>query len=446
MPVINIDTYQYSKNGTKVFPEVPVIELPQIEKKKSSTPSPSSRKPLVLGLLGLGAIAAGTYGYHWWQIASTHESTDNATVSGHVYQISSRIEGSVLNVPVDDNQIVKQGQTLVQLDPQDYRVKVQQVQAALNVAQRKAEAAQSSIAQASETTEAQATETQGNVSSAITAIATAQSAVVEAQTGVPTAQAQLAHTQATLNREEADYRRYQSLYDSGAVSRQQLDLSKTAYEVALAARNAAQQGINQAQAKLVQAQKGVQQAQDQLKVSQGGIRRVQANKAQTKVTQGEYQAANAAIAQAQANLGEAQLQLSYTQIKAPVAGRIGRKSVEVGEQIQPRQPLMAVVGQDLWVIANFKETQLGKMQQGEKVEVEIDSFPGRTFTGTVDSLSPASGAEFALLPPDNATGNFTKIVQRIPVKIRLNPESVKGYESRIVPGMSATVTVAVGNE
>lgn len=446
-----MDTYQYSKNGTKFVKDSQIIDPPLIEKPKTvqepvviPTPSPRNRKPLILAALGVGAIAAGTMGYRWWQFASTHESTDNATVSGHVYQVSSRISGSVQNVLVDDNQIVKQGQTLVKLDPRDYQVALQQAQAALNVAQRKAEAAQYSIAQASQTAAAQAVETQGDVSGAQNAIATAQAAVTEAQAGVPAAQAQLAQTQATLTREVTDYQRYQTLYNSGAVSRQQLDSARAAYEVALAARNAAQQGVNQAQAKLLQAQKGVQQAQAQLTVSQSGLQRVQANQAQTQVNQGEYQAAQAAIAQAQANLAQAQLQLSYTNITAPVAGRIGRKNVEIGQRVQPGQPLMAVVGQDLWVVANFKETQVAKMRQGETVEVEIDSFPGRTFTGTVDSLSPASGAEFSLLPPDNATGNFTKIVQRIPVKIRLNPQSVKGYETRIVPGMSANVTVDVG--
>ncbi|GFE69143.1 HlyD family secretion protein [Chroococcus sp. FPU101] len=446
-----MDTYQYSNNRTKFVKEPQIIEPPIIEQpttvqepEKLPTPSPRNRKPLILAALGVSAIAAGTYGYRWWQFASTHQSTDNATIAGHVYQISSRISGSVSNVLVDDNQIIKQGQTLIQLDPQDYQVAVQQAQASLNVAQRKAEAAQSSIAQANQTTAAQATETQGTINGALTDIATAQAAVTEAQAGVPAAQSELAQTQATLTRETADYQRYQSLYDSGAVSRQQLESSRASYEVALAARNAAKQGVNQAQAKLIQAQKGVQQAQSALKVSQSGLQRVQANQAQTQVNQGEYQAAKAAIAQAQANLAQTQLQLSYTNITAPVTGRIGRKNVEIGERIQSGQPLMAVVGKDLWIVANFKETQLAKMKAGESVEVEIDSFPGRTFTGTVDSLSPASGAEFSLLPPDNATGNFTKIVQRIPVKIRLNPDSVKGYESRIVPGMSANVTVDVG--
>ena len=147
------------------------------------------------------------------------------------------------------------------------------------------------------------------------------------------------------------------------------------------------------------------------------------------------------MAQAEASLEDAKLQLSYTVIKAPVSGRIGRKSVEAGQRVQIGQPLMAVVEDRPWVVANFKETQLAKMRAGQRVEVEIDTFPKHKFYGRVDSLAPGSGNEFALLPPDNATGNFTKIVQRIPVKVVLDDDSVRGYENLLSPGMSSVVTV-----
>jgi membrane fusion protein, multidrug efflux system len=142
-------------------------------------------------------------------------------------------------------------------------------------------------------------------------------------------------------------------------------------------------------------------------------------------------------------LKDAQLQLSYTNITAPAAGRVGRKNVEVGNRVQVGTPMMAIVNNDSWVVANFKETQLEKMKPGKPVEIKLDSFPHHTFKGRVDSISPASGAQFALLPPDNATGNFTKIVQRIPVKVVFDQESIKGYEARITPGMSAEVAVEV---
>ena len=233
------------------------------------------------------------------------------------------------------------------------------------------------------------------------------------------------------------------MYQQGAIARQQLDTARADYQVALAQRNAAQQGVAQAEAKLAQAREGVVRAQAQLAASQGGLQLAKAGGVQTEVNRSQYAAAQAQIAQAQANLKDAQLQLSYTNITAPNSGRVGRKTVEEGQRVQPGQPLMAIVDNQYWVVANFKETQLEKMQPGESVEVKLDAFPHHTFTGRVDSISPASGAQFALLPPDNATGNFTKIVQRVPVKIVLDSQSIKGYESRIVPGMSAEVSVEV---
>jgi membrane fusion protein (multidrug efflux system) len=162
---------------------------------------------------------------------------------------------------------------------------------------------------------------------------------------------------------------------------------------------------------------------------------------ETTVRGQQFQAAKATVSQAQAALEAAKLDLSYAVITAPVAGKIGRKSVEAGQRVQIGQPLMAVVEDRLWIVANYKETQLEKMRPGQEVEMKIDTFPGHTFHGHVDSLAPGSGNEFALLPPDNATGNFTKIVQRIPVKIVFDQDSVKGYENLVAPGMSATVTV-----
>jgi membrane fusion protein (multidrug efflux system) len=203
----------------------------------------------------------------------------------------------------------------------------------------------------------------------------------------------------------------------------------------------AKQGVARSQAQLAQAQEGVAGAQAKLTASRGGLQQAKASGQQTQVNRAQYQAAQAAIAQAEASLKDAQLQLSYTNIVAPTSGRIGRKTVEVGQRVQPGSPLMAIVGNDYWVTANFKETQMEDIKPGEKVEVELDAFPHHKFVGRVDSISPASGSQFALLPPDNATGNFTKVVQRIPVKITLDSQSIKGYESRITPGMSAVVSV-----
>jgi membrane fusion protein (multidrug efflux system) len=425
---------------------------------------------LIFAVAGVGAIVAGVFGFRYWQYASTHEETDNATVAGHIHQVSTRINGTVSEVEVSDNQLVQKGQLLVKLDPRDLQVKAVQAQAALDTAQRQANAAQSNITLAAETTQAKTTQAQGDITGAVANIDTAKAAVAEAQAGIPTAQAavaeaeagipaaqaQVAQADANLQKAQTDYNRYNSLYQQGAVPRQQLDAAKAAYDVASAQKSVAQQGVQQAQARLAQAQQGVARAQSQLAqaqegvaaaqaklaASKGGLQQATASGQQTQVNRAQYEAAKSAIAQAEASLKDAQLQLSYTNIYAPSGGRIGRKTVEVGQRVQPGSPLMAIVEGDYWITANFKETQLEDVKPGQEVEIKLDAFPHHTFTGRVDSISPASGSQFALLPPDNATGNFTKVVQRIPVKVTFDSQSIQGYESRIAPGMSATVSVA----
>jgi membrane fusion protein, multidrug efflux system len=447
-----------------IAPAAPAPPEKVVEKRK---------KPigLIFAGLGVGAVVAGIFGYRYWQFISTHQTTDNATVAGHIHQVSSKIGGTVTQVLVNDNQQVQPGQLLVKLDPKDYENKVQQAQAALESARRQANAAQANIALASQTTGGKTAQAQGDVSTAQAAITTAQAAVREAQVGIPAAQAsvqeaqagiplaqaQVAQADANLEQAQADYNRYNSLYRQGAVAGQQLDKARATYAVAQAQKSSALQGVQQAQARLAAAKVGVAKAQSQLAqaqegivsaraklaASRGGLQQATASGQQTTVNRSQYAAAQSAIVQSQAALKDAQLQLSYVNITATSAGRIGRKNVEVGNQIQAGTPLMAVVDNNYWVVANFKETQLDKMQPKQSVEVKLDAFPSHPFKGYVDSVSPASGAQFSLLPPDNATGNFTKIVQRIPVKITLDPQSIKGYEARITPGMSAEVSVEI---
>ncbi|TAD92763.1 MAG: HlyD family secretion protein, partial [Oscillatoriales cyanobacterium] len=409
-----------------------------------TTPKKNSKKPLIFALLGVGAIAAGNFGYNYWQYASIHQETENATVAGHIHQISSRINGTVGEVLVQDNQQVKPGQLLIKLDPRDYQVKVQQAQAALENARRQAEAAMANISLASQTSQGKTAQAQGDISGANAAISTAQAALREAQQGVPAAeasfaeaqagipaamakvaqaeagipqarakvteaeagiaqaQAQLAQAQANLVKTQADYKRYQDLQSEGAIARQQLDSATAAYDVAVGQTTAAQQGVAQARARLAQAQEGVtaaiaavaqaqegvKQAQAQVARAQVGIASAQAKVAvaqeggeQTKVSRSQYDAASAAIAQSEAAVKDAQLQLSYVNITAPAAGQIGRKSVEVGQRVQPGTPLMAIVSNDLWVVANFKETQLANIKPGQKVEIKLDAFGSRKFEG-----------------------------------------------------------------
>jgi membrane fusion protein, multidrug efflux system len=473
--VKDLETLEILTKETSAPVVIPEEEVRPQDKGKNEPhiPAPKGKKPiaLILAALGVGAIAAGSFGYRYWEYASTHEETDNATVAGHINQVSSKIPGTVSDVLVTDNQLVQQGQLLVKLDPNDYQNKVRITEAALQTAQRQAQAAEAGISLASQTTTAKTAQAQGDVSGALAAISTAQAAVQEAQAGVPAAQAdvraaeagipaaqaQVAQANANLQKAQADFNRYNTLFQQGAISRQQLDTARAAYDVGVAQKNAAIQGVEQAQArlasarvgvaraqsKLAQAQEGITSAQAKLAASKGGLQQATAGGQQTAVNRGQYEAAKASISQAEASLKDAQLQLSYTNITAPAGGRVGRKNVEVGNRVQVGTPIMAIVNNDYWVVANFKETQLENMKSGQEVEIKLDAFPHHTFKGRVDSISPASGAQFALLPPDNATGNFTKIVQRIPVKVVFEKQNIQGYESRITPGMSAEVAVVV---
>jgi len=413
------------------------------EAEKTDSPKSPRKRPmkLILAVAGVGAIAAGAFGFHWWQYASTHQETDDATVTGHIHQISARVPGTVQQVLVNDNQLVKAGQPLVKLDPRDYQIRLQQAQADLASAEQKANTAQINIALSAKNAQSSTTQSQGDIGKAQAAIAQAKAQVAEAQAGVPQAQAQLAEAQANLQKSQADYNRYTTLFSEGAVSAQQRDTARQAYQVAQAQERAAEEAVRQAQAKVAQSNQAVETAQANLTSSQGELQGAEAKGIQTRVSQSDYGTAKTAIAQALVALRNARLQLSYTTITAPTDGKIGRKTVEVGQQVQAGTPLMALVDNEYWVTANFKETQLERMRPGQRVEVKLDSFPHKTFMGRVDSISPASGAQFALLPPDNATGNFTKVVQRIPVKVVLDADSVRGYESLITPGMSAVVTV-----
>jgi membrane fusion protein (multidrug efflux system) len=264
-------------------------------------------------------------------------------------------------VRVDDNEVVRQGQPLVLLDPTNYNLALEKARAQLTQA------------------EAQ---------------------VTQARAGVAQKEAAAQRSAANLEKAQSDYQRATSLYqkDVKAVSQADVD-NATAALHSMQSENAA-------------------------------------SKADTAAAQAQLSVAEAGVATAHANLHDAQLQLSYTHIVAPVHGRVGKKNVESGQRIQPGQALMAVVEPDVWVLANLKETQLAKVKIGQKVTIEIDAVPDKDFIGHVDSFQPGSGATFALLPPDNATGNFTKIVQRIPVKIVFDPDSIRGYENRVVPGLS----------
>jgi membrane fusion protein (multidrug efflux system) len=414
---------------------------PEETKLKGSRAKKTFLTLLCAVVLGLGAAG----GYQAFEVFSTHEETDDAYVTGHLHQVSTRVNGTVEKVLVDDNEHVKEGQVLVTLDARDYKAQADQALANLEQAERQAKTVQSSISFQDTTAQGQDTNARGSIDNAVAAIARAQAQVREARANIVSAQENLVAKEAELQRAEADYKRYDVLEQEGAISTSQRDAARRDYFVALGNRDAAKSGIIEATERLQQAQHSVRTSEADLTKAQAEAKLAKASAIQTVVTEHQYQAAQAAVASAKAALEAAELNLSYTRIVAPTTGRVGKKTVEEGQRVEPGQPLLTIVADNPWVVANFKETQLKKMQAGQKVEIKIDSFPDHKFEGTVLSFSPASGASFAVLPSDNATGNFTKIVQRVPVKILFTPDSIHGYEDRLAPGLSVITSVDVSD-
>lgn len=343
---------------------------------RGQTPTPWYTRPLWWVVIVLLAIAATAIIVVWWLYARQYESTDDAFIAAHIVHIAPQVSGQVKAVLVKDNQDVQAGQVLVKIDPSTYQVALDQAQAALAQAQGK-------VAQAQ-----------------------AQQAVDQAN--ALQAGAQVLVAQANARNAEQELQRYQHL-SKAAVSQQQLDNA-----VAAATSGAA---------KVEAAQKQAAAAQAQVKASVTAI-----------------ETAQAAVKSAQANVEQAKLMLSYTQITAPQSGLVTKKSVVEGNYVQVGQQLMAIVPHHVWVTANFKETQLTHMKPGQPVEISVDAFPGIDYHGHVDSIQAGSGAVFSLLPPENATGNYVKVVQRVPVKIVFDD---RPQEPRLSPGMSVEPTVKV---
>lgn len=432
-----------SSEVSVVTAKSPSTEQTDTQETKAAPKKPLVRK-IITGILALVLVGAGgQFGIHTYNQVSTHEETDDAYVTGHLHQVSTRVNGTVDQVLVDDNEHVKQGQVLVLLDPRDYKVKVTQAMANLLQAERKATVAKTSVSFQSTTAEGQDTDAKGSIDSALAAISKSQAGVREAKAAIESSQANLAAKDAELERAQLDYNRYYTLEREGAVSTSERDSARRDYLVALESRNVARKDVTQSIERFEQAQQLINTSKAELTKAEAQAHLAKASAVQTEVNKYQFQTDLAAIDAAKAALAEAQLNLSYTKIVAPSSGRIGKKTVEEGQRIEPGQPLMTIVADNPWVVANFKETQLKDMKVGQSVEIAVDSFPDHKFEGTVLSFSPASGASFAILPSDNATGNFTKIVQRVPVKILFTDESIKGYEDRMAPGLSAVTSVNV---
>lgn len=373
----------------------------------------------------------------------SHVETENAYLTGHVHTISPRIAGTVKEVLVEDNQLVKAGDVLVVLDDRDEVIKLRKAQAHLEKLIHDVSVSSNVVSYAASSASAADKSAEATIDTAVSTVGRQQQVVKEAEYGISVASQNLVRRQAESRKAELDLKRYASLEKAGAISTEELETARRNFDVANASRLAAAEELKQSRSKLRQAESQVGVAEAQLVAAKASELEAKAARVQVNVNSSQKRASQAAVQEAQVDLDNARLQLSYARITAPIDGRVGRKSVEIGQRVQPGSPLLAVVGDQKWIVANFKETQLRDIKVGQPVKVTVDTFGDHVFEGKVDSLSPASGAAFALLPPDNATGNFTKIVQRIPIKIVLDEASLGSFKARIAPGMSCVVKVKV---
>ena len=354
-----------------------------------------------------------------WRYFSSYESTDDAQVDVHLYPVSARISGYVIKVNVGDNQYVQQGTVLVEIDPKDYEVAVAQARANLDSAIATARSQNITVPITSISTSSTLTFSQADV-------LTSQAGVASAEKQLVAAQSQVEEAEANDIKVQDDLRRYKLLVDKKEVAEQ-------IYDQALAAARSSTANVAAAHANAAAAEAAVRQARGRLEGAQANERSAETAPQQVSSTRARAQAALADVEQRRAALNQAELNLQYTKIYAPVAGEVN-KTVVVGLNVQPGQQLLTVVPlEEVWVTANFKETQLKHMRVGQKVTLHVDSN-GRDYQGHIDSIAGATGPLFSLLPPENATGNYVKIVQRIPVKIVLEPGENRDLQLR--PGMN----------
>jgi membrane fusion protein (multidrug efflux system) len=408
------------------------------QKPAETTRPPVRRRPgrnrtrifVVIAVVILLAVG----GYFLWQYLSSYESTDDAQIDGHINAISARIAGHLSEVLVEDAQLVKAGDVLVKIDPRDYEVAVSQAQANLADAEASLARARTDLPIISTNTASQLQSAQSSRADANAGLLGAERQFEAAQARLQTAQAQVNEAQANYKKAADDAARYKLLVDKDEISRQTYDQAEQTAEAAeatVAAQNAA---VLEARHNAGVAEAGIQQARAKIPQADASIQSAMTRPQQVSQSESRVKSAAAKVADLQAQLDQAKLNLSYTIIVAPVSGIVGKKTAEIGQNVSPGEQLMAVVPlEDIWVTANFKETQLRKMKPGQKVKFTVDAYD-HEYTGHVTGIGGASGSRYSLLPPENATGNYVKVVQRIPVRIDLEPNENKDH--RLRPGMS----------
>jgi membrane fusion protein, multidrug efflux system len=404
---------------------------------ETTAPAPGrSRLPLIGGAVLLIALIAGA----WAWVSAGKQSTDDAQVEGHITQLATRVGGTVVEVSVADNQHVEAGTVVARIDPRDYQVAVDRARAELADAEAAAAAAGTGVPIAVVSTRTDVSQATGGVEEAQAGIGVADSQVESAKSQLVAAQARLREREATATKNAKDVERLKPLVAKEEISQQQFDATVATSDASRAAADAAKSEIAAAETAIATAQQRAVQARAAVARAEATLQTTKTAPEQIQAMRARASAAEARVKQMRAALAQAEINLERTTIKAPSAGTVSRKTVEVGQVLQPGQPLMALVSlADVWVVANFKETQLRNMREGLPATIEVDALGGREFKGRVESLAAATGAKFSLLPPENATGNYVKVVQRVPVKIVLDPG--QDPDHRLRPGMSVFPTV-----
>ena len=417
-------------NTTTDTPESVGFEAPPIGVEVGPGRTPARRgRPLMKILLVVGVLVIIAISIPLYRSYTSWESTDDAQIDGYVYPVSARVSGHVNRVPVDDNQQVAAGTVLAELDPKDYEVSVANAKAVLANDQASAQAILTNVPITS-------VDTSSSLSAAQAVVENAKAGVAAAQQQFDAAQASLSQAEANDLKARDDVNRYKPLAAKDEIPQQR-------YTQAVDTERATAAGVEAARASASAAQQAVVQARARVDQALAQARSAGTGPQQISVQRSRAQAAEAESQRATASLEQAQLNVQYTTILAPIGGIVGQRSVQPGQNVVPGQQLMTIVpldSENIWVTANFKETQLKYMHEKQQVKIYVDTY-GRTYDGTVLNIAGASGARYSLLPPENATGNYVKVIQRIPVKIMFD----KGQDPQhlLRPGMSVVPSVKV---
>lgn len=401
-----------------------------LSKAQSAVNAVKNNHKLKKVLVGFGVVLVLAFAA-WWFYSSRYVSTDNAYVVADSATVSSRVPGKVIKVYVENDDFVKEGSLLLEVDPADYALKTAQAEASLKALQEEYNLHRANLAYIETTMTA-------NVDSAKAALNIALDKERQAQKKIDEVEEKRRSAEADLRHAEKDYKRFEALYGQRAIAEREFDRTRTAYKKALAQYEALSAELASARIAVNSARKDTERARAQLRLAEA--QDLQAQMERYRITNLEAQ-----IEKAQAELELARLQLSYCKVYAPIAGYVAQKRFQIGDWVQPGQPLLAVVPlQDVYVEANFKETQLKDMRIGQRAKIKADIYPEYTYSGKVVGIRAGTGAAFSLLPPENATGNWIKVVQRVPVKIVLDEPPPPEYPLRV--GLSLDVKVDVSDK